>query len=65
VLQHKPFLSQSTALRIAKTDIVSPNEVDYVLAVEGPQNASGTPAKPFMLGAKARKIGSEWKLEPN
>ncbi len=67
IVSHFPFnvLSRSTALRVTNKEVVSDNEVDYVLSIEGPPDASGAPAKPTSLGAKARKIGQEWKLEPN
>lgn len=62
-----PFnvLARSTALRVADMKVISENEVDYVLSIEGPPDASGTTPKAVTLGAKARKIGNEWKLEPH
>lgn len=40
-----PFnvLSRSTALRVVRKDVVSDNQVDYLLSIEGPPDASGTP----------------------
>jgi len=67
IVSQFPFnvLARSTALRVTQKDVVSENEIDYVLAVEGPPDASGVTPKPTMLGAKARKIGADWKLEPH
>jgi hypothetical protein len=58
-------LWRSTALRVANKQVVSDNEVDYLLSIEGPPDASGATPKPTTLAAKARKIGNEWKLEPH
>ena len=67
IVSQFPFnvLARSTALRVTQKDVVSENEIDYVLAVEGPPDASGVTPKPTMLGAKPRKIGADWKLEPH
>jgi hypothetical protein len=53
-------------LRIAREEVVSDSEINLQLSIEGPPQAgeSSTPAQPILLGAKARKIGNEWKLEP-